>query len=301
MKQRLTRIGATVVVATMAVLAPQTALAAPATSKPSEQKSTETLWWEKSAGSRTADARVNFAKCDPSGNPTHADQVNANILNGQITKKMRGHMDAYRTSCARMIVNAVKGRGVHQRAAVLAIATAIVETGLKNYATAVDHDSIGLFQQRASWGSYNQRVDPTWSTNAFLNALFRKFANNRWMTTNPGDTCQAVQVSAFPDRYQHEVSDAQIMVNLLWGGTPHFISWGSDVRYRTAPSLSAQVGGVFSGPLSHAIDCQKRGDTVKLDGHTNDWWAHLKDRNGYVTNIYIDVPHSQLPGVPVCA
>ena len=41
------------------------------------------------------------------------------------------------------------------RAWVIAIATAMQESGLRNLDTAVDHDSLGLFQQRPStgWGS----------------------------------------------------------------------------------------------------------------------------------------------------
>ncbi|AWS48530.1 hypothetical protein DKM19_19055 [Streptosporangium sp. 'caverna'] len=128
---------------------------------------------------------------------------------------MRGYMTAYRVSCARMVIKAVHDRGLDPRAAVIAIATTIVETSIQNISEEVDHDSLGLFQQRASWGSASQRLNPTWATNAFLDKMLRAYPNNSWKTASIGAVCQAVQVSAYPDRYQVEAGDAQIIVNTL--------------------------------------------------------------------------------------
>ncbi|GED83273.1 hypothetical protein TNCT6_03580 [Streptomyces sp. 6-11-2] len=46
--------------------------------------------------------------------------------------------------------------------------------------------------------------------------------------------------------------------------------------------------------------CQKQGDTVNAEGYTNNWWSKLRDQNGFISNIYIDHPAAQLPGVPLC-
>ena len=100
-----------------------------------------------------------------------------------------------------MVVAAVRARGLASRAAVIAITTVIVETHLQNISVEVDHDSLGLFQQRASWGTRQQRLDPTWATNAFLNRMLSLYPNNSWMTAPIGEVCQAVQVSAFPSRW----------------------------------------------------------------------------------------------------
>ena len=35
-------------------------------------------------------------------------------------------------------------------------------------------------------------------------------------------------------------------------------------------------------------------------GYMNDWWAHLPELGGYLSNIYIAVPETFLPGVPEC-
>ncbi|MCX5405716.1 hypothetical protein OHA37_17705 [Streptomyces sp. NBC_00335] len=147
------------------------------------------------------------------GPETASDQAVASQLSGQLTGTLRGALDSYRVSCARAIVKAVEARGLPHRAAVLAVTTSIVETTLVNYPSG-DRDSVGLFQQRDPWGSFEQRMNPTWSTNAFLNALLKV---NNWQTRPIGEVCQAVQISAFPDRYQVQASDGQRIVDALFG------------------------------------------------------------------------------------
>jgi hypothetical protein len=165
------------------------------------------------------EAAYPVAPCDPNG-PTAADGEIAATLNGTLQRDMRGHMDAYRTSCARMVVAAVKARGLSPRAATIAITTVIVETHLQNIDKEVDHDSLGLFQQRASWGSRADRLNPGKATNAFLNKMQRVYPNGSWQNAPIGQVCQAVQVSAYPDRYQPQAGDAQIIVDALWNPQP---------------------------------------------------------------------------------
>jgi len=45
--------------------------------------------------------------------------------------------------------------------------------------------------------------------------MIKIYPNNGWKTAPIGAVCQAVQVSAYPDRYQVEAGDAQIIVNTL--------------------------------------------------------------------------------------
>ncbi|GGZ70381.1 hypothetical protein GCM10010389_04740 [Streptomyces echinoruber] len=82
-------------------------------------------------------------------------------------------------------------------------------------------------------------------------------------------------------------------------GVP-FTTWGSGVRVRSDAYLSAPVVTPLSGPTSVRVLCQKQGDTVNAEGYTNNWWSKLRDQNGFISNIYIDNPAAQLPGVPVC-
>lgn len=66
-------------------------------------------------------------------------------------------------------------------------------------ALSTDHTSVGLYQQQnnGAWGSTAQRMNPRESTGMFLQALNRL----DWRNMNKGAACQAVQNSAFPQRY----------------------------------------------------------------------------------------------------
>ncbi|MET7879951.1 tachylectin-related carbohydrate-binding protein [Micromonospora profundi] len=160
-------------------------------------------------------AAYDTAPCSASG-PSSADAALATTLNSRLGGTLDGYMTAYRVSCARKVVQAVQARGLPERAAVIAVTTTIVESTIQNVAEEVDHDSLGLFQQRAAWGSRAQRLDPTWATNAFLNKMISLYPNNSWASRPIGEVCQRVQVSAYPDRYQGQASDAQIIVDALW-------------------------------------------------------------------------------------
>ncbi|MGC5022551.1 FG-GAP repeat domain-containing protein, partial [Micromonospora sp. DT47] len=153
--------------------------------------------------------------CDPDG-PTATDAALATQLNPQLNSDMRNNLTAYRVSCAREVVEAVRARGLASRAAVIAVTTVIVETHLQNISEEVDHTSLGLFQQQEWWGTRAQRLNPTWATNAFLNAMEDKYPNGTWATAAIGDVCQRVQVSAYPSKYQVQAPDAQIIVDALW-------------------------------------------------------------------------------------
>jgi hypothetical protein len=162
------------------------------------------------------------ASTDPcvAGGPTAADAAAATSLNAVLTGSLRNAMDAYRVSCARAVIQATQARGLDERAAVIAITTTIVESTIRNTNETIDHDSLGLFQQRAGWGSAANRLNPTWATNAFLDKMIRIFPNNSWRTAAIGEVCQQVQVSGFPERYQPQAADAQRIVDAL-GGPPN--------------------------------------------------------------------------------
>ncbi|MEO3807780.1 hypothetical protein ABGB17_02115 [Sphaerisporangium sp. B11E5] len=169
-------------------------------------------------------AALAYAACVPGGE-TAADGAVANQVRPYMNGPRLGRsVNAYNVSCARIITATVKGRGLDKRAAVIAVTTAITESTLHNYTVAVDHDSLGLFQQRPSqgWGTPAQLVDPVYATNAFINAMLRKYPNNTWMSGDIGAICQRVQVSAFPDAYGREVHDAQLLVDALWNNTGNY-------------------------------------------------------------------------------
>ncbi|GAA3636894.1 hypothetical protein GCM10022223_64400 [Kineosporia mesophila] len=160
-------------------------------------------------------AAISTTACDPDGTKS-ADTTAANSLDGRLTGGLSGGITAYQASCARMIVKTVRDRGLSRQAGVIAVTTAIVESTLHNYTEETDHDSLGLFQQRASWGSVANRTNATWATTAFLNKMEDKYPNNSWQSAPVGEVCQAVQVSAYPDRYQAQAADAGRIVDAVW-------------------------------------------------------------------------------------
>jgi hypothetical protein len=205
------------------------------------------------------------------GTITSADNSAASQLNSMLTGSLANAMTAYRASCARAIITAVRARGLPDRASVIAITTSIVEVTLRNDPNMTDHDSVGLFQQRASWGTTAQRLDPQWATNAFLNKMLSLYPDGSWQTTQIGTVCQAVQVSAFPDRYQLQAADAQRIVNVV-GGVLHEVwgdtsGWHDGVAGSPAQSISAvNMGGQW--PQVMAIE---NGVLHQIYGNTTGW------------------------------
>ncbi|MDG4797659.1 hypothetical protein [Micromonospora sp. WMMD1082] len=101
------------------------------------------------------------------------------------------------------IIAATKKADMDERAAVVAIGTALQESKLENLGhlgDRNDHDSQGLFQQRPSsgWGTVEQITDPEYSTLAFLKGLKQV---DGWQDMPLTVAAQTVQVSAFPDHY----------------------------------------------------------------------------------------------------
>jgi NlpC/P60 family protein len=60
-----------------------------------------------------------------------------------------------------------------------------------------DHDSLGIFQQRPSWGTAQQRLDPTASTDLFVDRLLQRPG---WQAAQPWEVAQDIQVSAWDGR-----------------------------------------------------------------------------------------------------
>ncbi|WP_223830377.1 hypothetical protein [Nocardiopsis quinghaiensis] len=161
------------------------------------------------------DTCVTLASNDGSGEDTDADEAAAEALNSELNDDMAGHMTDDRVSHAREVVATAQERGMDQQGATIAVATVIVETHLYNNPGG-DRDSVGLFQQRDHYGSHEQRLDPSWATAAFYDEMDRVYPGGSWADEPIGDVAQGVQRSAYPDRYQHQANDAEIIVKHLW-------------------------------------------------------------------------------------
>ncbi|KAK9342566.1 hypothetical protein V1522DRAFT_415723 [Lipomyces starkeyi] len=130
-------------------------------------------------------------------------------------------LDATQSSHARAIISQAKGENLGHQGCLAAIATAITESNILIYANSnvpdsynyphdavgSDHDSVGIFQQRvAYYPNIAADMDPAQSAEQFFAVMV---TISGWQTMNVGELCQAVQRSAYPDRYEQNVPAAQ--------------------------------------------------------------------------------------------
>lgn len=140
-------------------------------------------------------------------------------------------------------------RGVSARGQAIAIMTAMGESSLR----AVDHgdiagpDSRGLFQQRTSWGSYEQRMDPAASADLFYRALARV---GGWEQLEPTIAAHRVQRNADPNHYTRFWNDA---VNVLAEATGQEVD---ETFVDTAPACSDDL---MPAAWSSGEDCSFGG------------------------------------------
>src|SRR5687768_1738985 len=109
---------------------------------------------------------------------------------------------------ARAICSVARDLGASDKVLLAAYEAAIVESGVHSLPYG-DRDSIGLFQQRDSWGSYAQRMNPVWASEQFIRKAIRQ--NRPWMSA--GQLAQDVQVSAYPERYDQRREQALSLIS----------------------------------------------------------------------------------------
>ncbi|WP_282697838.1 C40 family peptidase [Streptomyces sp. CC208A] len=100
---------------------------------------------------------------------------------------------------AKTIVATGVAMKVPERGQVVALATAIQESRLRNLRYG-DRDSLGLFQQRPSqgWGTPEEILDPVHAATRFYEGLLKVAG---WQQMTLTQAAQAVQLSGFPDAY----------------------------------------------------------------------------------------------------
>ncbi|KAL5427624.1 hypothetical protein PMIN07_009108 [Paraphaeosphaeria minitans] len=136
-------------------------------------------------------------------------------------------LNSVQTRNARAIIGRTKkdfSASQQKRACYVAVTTAFQESSIRILANSKypdsldyphdgvgsDHDSVGIFQQRPSWGSTKDRMNADLSAHFFFNAL-KKVSS--WQSLAIGVAAQKVQVSAFPDAYNKWVDSAEKVCN----------------------------------------------------------------------------------------
>jgi hypothetical protein len=130
-----------------------------------------------------------------------------------------------------------------------------------------DHDSLGLFQMRpqSGWGTVAELMDPTYQARAFFGGpTGPNYPSPRglldipgWQQMDPGEAAQAVEVSAYPDRYRNYAPVAESILTAL------------TARQRARRRAGGPVVGVVAGGVP-AAGRHLGADLAVRDAHAPD-------------------------------
>ncbi len=161
------------------------------------------------------------------------------------------------------------------RGIAIALATALVESNMRMYASNADpeslnypHDavgtdqnSVGLFQQRAPWwGTVADRMDPARSAAMFYHALARLDYNSP--AHPPGWYAQQVQQSAFPDRYDQRFAEATRLYTRLVGPLAHIARPDFNEYPKWSPNYQSRQGAHVDLWLIHTQEGSANADQL---------------------------------------
>jgi hypothetical protein len=161
------------------------------------------------------------------------------------------------------------GRQVSSKVMLAGFEAGWVESHLNNL-TCGDADSLGVFQQRPSWGSVTERTNVVYAANAFFSRA--EALEPLYPSDTAGELAQRVQVSAYPDRYdaaqataldlideatQLYVSQQHVIAQTASGGIYHTLRSGT--AWTTARSVEGQSGPIGS-PIVSVASAQVNGE-----------------------------------------
>lgn len=185
------------------------------------------------------------------------------------------------TRAATIITVGAQTTGVGRDGVMIALMAALTESGLRMLANSAaypgsidfpndgdgsDHDSLGLFQLRpsAGWGSVRQLMDATYQARAFFGGPAGPNAGSPaglldidgWESLEWGAAAQAVEVSAYPDRYDNYQPVAEAILTTLTAGALTAQSPGAS----TIPQTSRVVFPLPTGTYTTAYGFGWRSD-----------------------------------------
>ncbi|ALD14453.1 hypothetical protein AES38_14795 (plasmid) [Clavibacter capsici] len=163
------------------------------------------------------------------------------VQTGQLPDRI-GAYSGEQLQNAASILSIGRQRGLDRHAQQIALIAAMTESGLRDL-DGGDRDSAGLFQMRPSqrWGTHDQITDPQYAIGLFYDRLT---AVPGWEAKAPGEAAQAVERSAFPDRYATHLPEATELMDGLSGADVAHVS-------STDQGLACSRGrGLASGELA---------------------------------------------------
>ncbi|MBM7491347.1 murein DD-endopeptidase MepM/ murein hydrolase activator NlpD [Micromonospora luteifusca] len=161
---------------------------------------------------------------------------------------------------AAIIIKVGQDLGVPTRGWVIALATAMQESALRNLANSrvpeslalphegvgADHDSLGLFQQRPGWGSIAERLTPAYTARKFYEKLVKVPS---WQRRPLSVVAQQVQISAYPDAYAKHEELASKLVDALAGGAARTVEINGKAVCNAAERGEIAASG-WTAPIS---------------------------------------------------
>lgn len=161
----------------------------------------------------------------------------------------------------------------------LANSTAYPESlGFPNDGVGSDHDSLGLFQMRhaSGWGTVAELMDPEYQARAFFGGPSGPNGGSprglldiyRWQLLDPGEAAQAVEVSAYPDRYQNYEPVAKAILAALTRARPA----GGSAGAGAAPAVPETSRLVFPLPAGTYTSTDSFGP--RIDPYTSEQRFH---------------------------
>jgi len=186
---------------------------------------------------------------------------------------------------AKIIIQQAKSMNLGAKGAEIGLMTALVESGLKNYANAnipeslrlphdavgSDHYSAGLFQQQTGpfgnyWGTVPQVMNPAYTAHRFFDELLRKVPG--YQGIDSGVAAQTVQVSAFPDAYSARRGDADALLSQLKYDQGGYLPPGLTQVYngtgRPEPVFTDQQWNTLASNKGTASGSGKIADTINF-------------------------------------
>ena len=164
---------------------------------------------------------------------------------------MAYNLDSEQISIAKTIISIGKARGIPARGWIVAIATALQESGMRNLNYG-DRDSLGVFQQRpsAGWGTPAQVTNVSYATNKFYDALL-KVPN--WQSLPVTVAAQDVQRSAYPLAYAKWEPEATWIVQQYGDANVSTDAIGVDTGSGSSSSSSPSVNPALSFLLGNSM------------------------------------------------